>query len=124
MACIPFLFSFFLYYSGTYRDLLSFPTRRSSDLSSSHTGREDLRRLRGVRAASATVPVATPWRTGTLVWLGPGPIEVLMPSGTPPPHRTDARACSRPAPGDRKSTRLNSSHVASSYAVFCLNKKI
>src|SRR5699024_12413269 len=26
--------------------------------------------------------------------------------------------------GDRKSTRLNSSHVASSYAVFCLNNKI
>src|SRR5207253_4375059 len=25
--------------------------------------------------------------------------------------------------GDRKSTRLNSSHVASSYAVFCLKKK-
>src|SRR5215510_15377953 len=37
---------------------------------------------------------------------------------------------SRPAPGwtgcawrDRKSTRLNSSHVAISYAVFCLKKK-
>src|SRR6266702_1977360 len=29
--------------------------------------------------------------------------------------------CNSPAPGrDRKSTRLNSSHVASSYAVFCL----
>src|SRR5690625_5884654 len=27
------------------------------------------------------------------------------------------------ADGDRKSTRLNSSHVASSYAVFCLKKK-
>src|SRR5690625_4251088 len=27
-------------------------------------------------------------------------------------------------PMDRKSTRLNSSHVASSYAVFCLKKKI
>src|SRR6266511_5988316 len=31
----------------------------------------------------------------------------------------------RTAPGgDRKSTRLNSSHVKSSYAVFCLKKKI
>src|SRR5207249_7234177 len=27
-------------------------------------------------------------------------------------------------PGDRKSTRLNSSHVSMSYAVFCLKKKI
>src|SRR5437870_10088736 len=27
------------------------------------------------------------------------------------------------APSDRKSTRLNSSHVAISYAVFCLKKK-
>src|SRR5207253_6225905 len=32
-------------------------------------------------------------------------------------------AISKTAPGrDRKSTRLNSSHVASSYAVFCLKK--
>src|SRR6266702_7380098 len=30
---------------------------------------------------------------------------------------------SRLRPGDRKSTRLNSSHVAISYAVFCLKKK-
>src|SRR5690349_23652210 len=28
-----------------------------------------------------------------------------------------------PFPGDRKSTRLNSSHVEISYAVFCLKKK-
>src|SRR5690625_474578 len=27
------------------------------------------------------------------------------------------------SPGDRKSTRLNSSHVAISYSVFCLKKK-
>src|SRR5437868_8063853 len=27
------------------------------------------------------------------------------------------------SPGDRKSTRLNSSHVSTSYAVFCLKKK-
>src|SRR5699024_12569734 len=29
-----------------------------------------------------------------------------------------------PSQGDRKSTRLNSSHVSISYAVFCLKKKI
>src|SRR5689334_23550762 len=29
----------------------------------------------------------------------------------------------RHAPGDRKSTRLNSSHSSISYAVFCLKKK-
>src|SRR5690606_41728544 len=35
------------------------------------------------------------------------------------------RACTRtrPARTDRKSTRLNSSHVKISYAVFCLKKK-
>src|SRR5690625_5386631 len=31
--------------------------------------------------------------------------------------------CSSSSSGDRKSTRLNSSHVAISYAVFCLKKK-
>src|SRR5690606_41648335 len=41
---------------------------------------------------------------------------------------TDARhrvVCAHEArqPGDRKSTRLNSSHVKISYAVFCLKKK-
>src|SRR5256885_6666465 len=30
---------------------------------------------------------------------------------------------SLPAPSDRKSTRLNSSHLVISYAVFCLKKK-
>src|SRR5437899_7601495 len=29
----------------------------------------------------------------------------------------------RPGDGDRKSTRLNSSHLGSSYAVFCLKKE-
>src|SRR2546429_1174143 len=33
------------------------------------------------------------------------------------------RPAKRPAPRDRKSTRLNSSHGYSSYAVFCLKKK-
>src|SRR5947199_5148444 len=34
----------------------------------------------------------------------------------------DPRRC-EPGLGDRKSTRLNSSHLCSSYAVFCLIKK-
>src|SRR5690554_7264512 len=38
-------------------------------------------------------------------------------------HRTIMRAFPEKQGGDRKSTRLNSSHVRSSYAVFCLNKK-
>src|SRR5256885_8328339 len=43
--------------------------------------------------------------------------------------RTDWRACSSTCSGvmrnflDRKSTRLNSSHLVTSYAVFCLKKK-
>src|SRR5215510_14153573 len=37
--------------------------------------------------------------------------------------RGDLFAQRRARPPDRKSTRLNSSHVASSYAVFCLKKK-
>src|SRR5438874_9654716 len=40
-------------------------------------------------------------------------------------HRRAGHAARHPAPrpGDRKSTRLNSSHVEISYAVFCLKKK-
>src|SRR5438067_3683862 len=36
----------------------------------------------------------------------------------------DAEFKRRDVPRDRKSTRLNSSHVSISYAVFCLKKKI
>src|SRR5438034_6762592 len=38
-----------------------------------------------------------------------------------PEHLVPRRALR--APGDRKSTRLNSSHTVISYAVFCLKKK-
>src|SRR6266498_2981358 len=43
-----------------------------------------------------------------------------------PGHRPPSRAGGAPSPAmqDRKSTRLNSSHVRISYAVFCLKKKI
>src|SRR5437868_12666324 len=38
-------------------------------------------------------------------------------------HPRSAISCGSPGRGDRKSTRLNSSHVSISYAVFCLKKK-
>src|SRR5690625_6174573 len=57
----------------------------------------------------------------------------IFGNGNPAFHREkkvfslpDAQAIDKPGRGieaDRKSTRLNSSHVAISYAVFCLKKK-
>src|SRR5436309_11781003 len=38
-------------------------------------------------------------------------------------HTLPVPVLDRPPPPDRKSTRLNSSHVKISYAVFCLKKK-
>src|SRR6266702_7507772 len=52
-----------------------------------------------------------PYTTLFRSWLRPG-------EGHPPPTRAPPRVSE-----DRKSTRLNSSHVAISYAVFCLKKK-
>src|SRR6266511_5301879 len=44
--------------------------------------------------------------------------------GHPPGPRRDVRPARKSRPRrDRKSTRLNSSHVKISYAVFCLKKK-
>src|SRR5690349_22397684 len=44
------------------------------------------------------------------------------PRGAPRSHPSRPRKLGEPR--DRKSTRLNSSHVEISYAVFCLKKKI
>src|SRR5690625_6578113 len=63
--------------------------------------------------------------------LTPEEFRVLRDKGTDPPFRNEyndfykkglyvCRGCGQ----DRKSTRLNSSHVAISYAVFCLKKKM
>src|SRR5438034_2874886 len=48
-------------------------------------------------------------------------VDVADDVGVPVPVRRRHRP--RPRPGDRKSTRLNSSHTVISYAVFCLKKK-
>src|SRR5439155_19280786 len=51
------------------------------------------------------------------------------PPCPPPPSQSPGKKSPNPGPPtpprfpDRKSTRLNSSHVAISYAVFCLKKK-
>src|SRR5262245_63646225 len=47
--------------------------------------------------------------------LEPTPAPTPAPAPTPPPAPV--------GPPDRKSTRLNSSHLGISYAVFCLKKK-
>src|SRR5947209_19878607 len=97
--------SVFSYYIDYYLDLLSFPTRRTSDLVYSPDRRRGQRWLLGrsqrlLPPADGTPHLApdypVPW--------APGPV------GLPP--------------GDRKSTRLNSSHANISYAVFCLKKKM
>src|SRR5256885_11551460 len=48
---------------------------------------------------------------------------VLAPSCSPEIVRVATRITSTPSSEDRKSTRLNSSHLVISYAVFCLKKK-
>src|SRR5690606_40273924 len=94
------------------RDLRSFPTRRSSDLVEVHVrvaqeqhaaGQDD--RRHGIDAADGFAAR----NDGQNV---PG----LLPPVAAPPHQ-------RGIDEDRKSTRLNSSHVKISYAVFCLKKK-
>src|SRR3989442_1922580 len=62
-----------------------------------------------------------PRRTATSIIL----LAVLL-AGIITPTGVCALMCERHEgadPGDRKSTRLNSSHVRISYAVFCLKKK-
>src|SRR5690606_41060831 len=78
------------------RLFLSFPTRRSSDLIT-----EQVHRARELRRRRAT--------TGS--WLEQA-AKLIEASDVPVTEL------------DRKSTRLNSSHVKISYAVFCLKKKI
>src|SRR5438876_4924283 len=79
--------------SGRHRVRHSFPTRRSSDL------RE---MIHGVPALIEFISQNTTLLPGTLIFTG-------TPQGV--------------GMADRKSTRLNSSHPSTSYAVFCLKKK-
>src|SRR5690606_42009128 len=86
------------------RALAAFPTRRSSDLPYV---------VPAQRARAALAPDAQP-----LPHLGVGG---HAPTDAGGPRHPLLRAVHL-AVSDRKSTRLNSSHVKTSYAVFCLKK--
>src|SRR5690606_41054449 len=93
--------------------LHALPTRRSSDLSA---------RMRPALGATVRSSAAT-----TVDLPDPdGPVSAIRVPGVR--SRSTPRTASSAAPGqrtarDRKSTRLNSSHVKISYAVFCLKEK-
>src|SRR5207253_9419749 len=97
------------------RHLPSFPTRRSSDLSVYPSARErpDSAELQPFAVASNGV---TSCSRRSAVQLG---FFSFQPSTTRRPARSIVKLTGnrqiRPYPGDRKSTRLNSSHVAISY---------
>src|SRR5690606_40702383 len=95
----------------SYRALLSFPTRRSSDLSPEEATTARPSSGKTPSSCDGASGSRTPTRHGRPCWLP-------RIRTSPPPFTS---ACSTPA--DRKSTRLNSSHVKNSYAVFCLKKK-
>src|SRR5207249_9399552 len=93
------------------RDIPSFPTRRSSDLA--QVGRYRQRRIHRVEPLAFGDEVLSPAEHAADrgAHLERGMLRLHDPSDRSALH------------GDRKSTRLNSSHVSISYAVFCLKKK-
>src|SRR5207253_11089755 len=95
--------------------LASFPTRRSSDLVVGGYTKEKIALRRAIGMGYDTAEYIRVIRKGRAVPAqGPIPPDVV---GYDPKLRTAAQLYD-PAAADRKSTRLNSSHVAISYAVF------
>src|SRR5207249_11966767 len=108
------LLPFFIYRPRPHPAPHSFPTRRSSDLVQEMARggglitRDDLARYR----VKWRDPIAIGYRGYTIYTMPP-------PSG----GGVTLAEIVNVMEGDRKSTRLNSSHVSISYAVFCLKKK-
>src|SRR5690606_41622777 len=95
----------FVYLLAAHRDLHSFPTRRSSDLLLAGT-------LGGLLTTWVTFVPCFLW-----ILLGAPFMETMRN------NKALSAALGAITAADRKSTRLNSSHVKISYAVFCLKKK-
>src|SRR5207244_12114368 len=83
--------------------LHSFPTRRSSDLSSGEQSINPARSLDAANTYPSGAWISRPWCPFGFFANNSRTVVFLQ---------------------DRKSTRLNSSHQIISYAVFCLKKKI
>src|SRR5437763_11041562 len=96
---VPVLYHvLYLSQTATHRVLLSFPTRRSSDLFNA-----------SIHSLIPASPVLISW---------PPPTRQTITAQSEWRSRQEIKNS-----GDRKSTRLNSSHRCISYAVFCLKKK-
>src|SRR5690606_41060962 len=105
-----------LYFSRAayHRDLHSFPTRRSSDLEyvvNAQATRQNLDLLQAINSGRIAQ-----FATGGLA--GKGGLSTSRDRAN-----ISVGDINITTNGDRKSTRLNSSHVKISYAVFCLKKK-
>src|SRR5205814_10463736 len=98
--------SFFFHCYAAPRLLPSFPTRRSSDL-----------------PPPPPPNLPTPPRSLQQPATPEMPFAPTPPAPPAPPTPQPLQPLFPPPPPDRKSTRLNSSHLGISYAVFCLKKK-
>src|SRR5690606_41637522 len=102
-------------YHDDDRHLHSFPTRRSSDLptigsaSSPTTLTTGILIQRPITSPPSATAIATVITTSPAAQARARPLEVCL-----------ALALASSLASDRKSARLNSSHVKISYAVFCL----
>src|SRR5207253_9043553 len=97
------------------RDLHSFPTRRSSDLFEVLLAQPAVGEL-----VAGLLPRGELLSDPKMLYIGIGIVgATIMPHNL---YLHSSIVQTRRYDTDRKSTRLNSSHVAISYAVFCLKK--
>src|SRR5690606_42093042 len=102
-----------LHHFAALSHLPPFPTRRSSDLGSAWRQRLD------AQGHDRAGDAALAGRQAVVLTAAGERRQRLRRSAVP--HRQISPRV--PRARDRKSTRLNSSHVKNSYAVFCLKKK-
>src|ERR1035438_2897688 len=69
-----------------------------------------------------TYPIDSICQIGLLVTFLPAPLHAQSRTIAHNPESVDCPSNPSKPPSDRKSTRLNSSHLGISYAVFCLKK--